>query len=104
MHWDIADHGNIYAGSYRNRKRAKTSGYIGSNPVLNSQKQYLTTIKYFKVIGQVSLRSRADEVNACLIVIVSVRTTEKLDQLGHFYVQRNTSKRDAYEQKAIHPV
>lgn len=30
--WDIAHHVNIYAGSYRNRKRAKTSGYIGSNP------------------------------------------------------------------------
>ncbi len=32
MRWDIAHHGNIYAGSYRNHKRAKTSGYIGSNP------------------------------------------------------------------------
>ncbi|MEB6472901.1 transposase, partial [Klebsiella michiganensis] len=30
--WDIARHGNIYAGSYRNRKREKASGYIGSNP------------------------------------------------------------------------
>ncbi len=31
--WDIARHGNIYAESYHNRKREKTSGYIGSNPL-----------------------------------------------------------------------
>ncbi|MGR7195890.1 hypothetical protein ACU63M_07100, partial [Klebsiella aerogenes] len=30
--WDIAHHGNIYAGNYRNRKREKASGYMGSNP------------------------------------------------------------------------
>ncbi|MDU7676720.1 MAG: hypothetical protein E7K15_25505, partial [Klebsiella michiganensis] len=34
--WDIARHGNIYAGSYRNRKREKASGYIGSNPYIQS--------------------------------------------------------------------
>ncbi|MFC2937601.1 hypothetical protein ACFH1L_10140, partial [Klebsiella michiganensis] len=33
--WDIARHGNIYAGSYRNRKREKASGYIGSNPTIS---------------------------------------------------------------------
>lgn len=32
VRWGIAHHGNIYAGSYRNRKREKASGYIGSNP------------------------------------------------------------------------
>lgn len=30
--WDIAHHGNIYAESYRNRKRGNASGYIGANP------------------------------------------------------------------------
>ncbi|WP_239000669.1 Ail/Lom family outer membrane beta-barrel protein, partial [Salmonella enterica] len=35
---DIAHHGNIYAGSYRNHKRAKTSGYIGSNPGIATMK------------------------------------------------------------------
>lgn len=32
VRWDIAHHGNIDTGSYRNHKREKTSGYIGSNP------------------------------------------------------------------------
>lgn len=32
VRWDTAHHGNIYAESYRNHKREKASGYIGSNP------------------------------------------------------------------------
>ena len=31
MLWDISQHRNIYTEIYRNRKRVKISGYIGSN-------------------------------------------------------------------------
>lgn len=37
MHWDIAHHENLHAGSYRNHKRKKESGYLGSNPVFRGK-------------------------------------------------------------------